>query len=74
MSSRLHPMCRRCGWAMGGVDSWNGRACKCGHTAPPFPDRDDVEAADWRSIIEAPIAAVIARALRAKRVGPSSQT
>lgn len=22
--------CRICGWAKGGKDSWDGRACKCG--------------------------------------------
>jgi hypothetical protein len=33
---RLHPMCNECGWRKGGVDSWNGRACKCGFAAPPM--------------------------------------
>lgn len=30
------PMCRECGWAQGGLDSWNGRACKCGLSSPTF--------------------------------------
>lgn len=32
----LHPYCNTCGWRKGGLDSWNGRACKCGHSAPAF--------------------------------------
>lgn len=32
----LHPVCRECGWRKGGADSWNGRACKCGFSAPPI--------------------------------------
>lgn len=32
----LHPYCGRCGWRKGGQDSWNGKACKCGHFAPGF--------------------------------------
>jgi hypothetical protein len=37
MSSRpLHPFCRKCGWRRGGVDSWDGRACKCGISEPPY--------------------------------------
>lgn len=31
----LRPYCKICGWRKGGVDSWNGVACKCGHTEPP---------------------------------------
>lgn len=31
----LYPICGRCGWRKGGNDSWNGRACKCGHRAVP---------------------------------------
>jgi len=30
----LHPFCNVCGWRKGGVDSWNGRACRCGHSEP----------------------------------------
>jgi hypothetical protein len=30
----LHPFCNVCGWRKGGVDSWNGRACKCGLSEP----------------------------------------
>lgn len=36
MTAPLHPLCRRCGWAMGGLGSWNGTACKCGHQSPPM--------------------------------------
>lgn len=32
----LHPYCNKCGWRKGGIDSWNGRACKCGNSAAPF--------------------------------------
>lgn len=32
----LHPYCQKCGWRKGGVDSWNGKACKCGEYAPPI--------------------------------------
>ena len=35
-NKRNRPMCRKCGWAMGGPDSWNGKACKCGKAAPPM--------------------------------------
>jgi hypothetical protein len=35
----LHPYCHTCGWRKGGVDSWNGNACKCGHREPPFETR-----------------------------------
>lgn len=28
-------LCRTCGWRQGGLDSWNGRACKCGHASAP---------------------------------------
>lgn len=31
-----HPYCNACGWRKGGVDSWTGRACKCGHWEPPI--------------------------------------
>jgi hypothetical protein len=30
----LHPYCNTCGWRKGGQDSWNGKTCKCGETAP----------------------------------------
>jgi hypothetical protein len=33
-SRPLHPACKRCGWRMGGVDSWDGKACRCGKAAP----------------------------------------
>lgn len=32
----LTPMCNACGWRKGGLDSWNGNACKCGHSSPTF--------------------------------------
>lgn len=32
----LHPFCNVCGWRKAGIDSWNGRACKCGHREPPM--------------------------------------
>lgn len=32
----LHPFCKGCGWRKGGVDSWDGRACKCGHSDAPI--------------------------------------
>jgi hypothetical protein len=32
----FHPFCKTCGWRKGGVDSWNGHACKCGHSEPPI--------------------------------------
>ncbi len=36
MSAQVfYPSCNKCGWRKGGLHSWNGRACKCGHTATP---------------------------------------
>ena len=32
----FHPFCKECGWRKGGPDSWNGNACKCGHSEPPI--------------------------------------
>ncbi len=32
----LRPYCMKCGWRKGGVDSWNGAACKCGLSEPPI--------------------------------------
>jgi len=32
----LRPFCYVCNWRKGGLDSWNGHACKCGHQAPTF--------------------------------------
>lgn len=29
----LRPFCKTCGWRKGGVDSWDGNRCKCGHSA-----------------------------------------
>lgn len=36
VTKRLHPFCRKCGWRRGGVDSWDGRACKCGVSELPY--------------------------------------
>jgi hypothetical protein len=32
----LRPVCQSCGWRKGGLDSWNGTVCKCGHSALTF--------------------------------------
>ena len=32
-----HGFCRDCGWRKGGHDSWDGHACRCGHSDPPIP-------------------------------------
>ncbi len=37
----LHPFCNKCGWRKGGLDSWDGKACKCGHYEPPFPPENE---------------------------------
>lgn len=34
MSLPLHEFCVVCGWRKGGLDSWDGRACKCGLRGP----------------------------------------
>lgn len=34
MGKPKHPFCHVCGWRKGGVDSWDGRACKCGLSEP----------------------------------------
>lgn len=31
---KVSPFCKDCGWRKGGVDSWDGLACKCGHSEP----------------------------------------
>jgi hypothetical protein len=33
---KLRPWCQVCGWRKGGVDSWDGVKCKCGHSEPPL--------------------------------------
>lgn len=33
----VRPFCKVCGWRKGGIDSWDGAACKCGLTEPPIP-------------------------------------
>lgn len=32
----LHPFCGTCGWRKGGVDSWDGKRCRCGQSALPM--------------------------------------
>lgn len=32
----FRPFCKSCGWRKGGIDSWNGVACKCGFNEPPI--------------------------------------
>ena len=41
MTSALHPQCQACGWRTGGVDSWDGKACKCGDSEPAIPASND---------------------------------
>jgi hypothetical protein len=36
---RLHPYCPDCGWRKGGVDSWDGKSCKCKHEEPAMVTR-----------------------------------
>ena len=36
MARKFHPFCRICGWRKGGVDSWDGAACKCGLYESPL--------------------------------------
>lgn len=33
----FYPMCRTCGWSMGGLDSWDGNRCRCGTSVPGVP-------------------------------------
>lgn len=35
----LKPVCQKCHWRMGGVDSWDGVSCKCGKRAAPSTAR-----------------------------------
>ena len=37
MSTPVRPYCTVCGWRKGGLDSWDGKACKCGMREPPMP-------------------------------------
>lgn len=39
----LHPFCNVCGWHKGGIDSWDGRRCKCGDYEPPMKPMTDAE-------------------------------
>ena len=32
-----HPYCQICGWRKGGMDSWDGKSCKCGDWEPALP-------------------------------------
>jgi hypothetical protein len=34
----LCPFCGACGWRKGGINSWSGGACKCGHGARSYRD------------------------------------
>jgi hypothetical protein len=38
----LRPFCYVCNWRKGGIDSWNGSACKCGKQAPTFGELFDL--------------------------------
>jgi hypothetical protein len=31
---KFYPFCMACNWRKGGVDSWDGFACKCGFSEP----------------------------------------
>lgn len=46
----FYPFCGVCGWRKGGMDSWDGYRCKCGHSTMPKPlppiDPRDFEAWD----------------------------
>jgi hypothetical protein len=48
-TKRLHPFCNACGWRKGGIDSWDGVRCKCGHAAPPMTPLTDDEIRAQRS-------------------------
>lgn len=41
----LHPFCNRCGWRKGGIDSWDGNRCKCGHYEPPMREPEIISLA-----------------------------
>ena len=47
---RLHRYCDRCGWRKGGLDSWDGKACKCKIAEPPMPET--ISGIDKRIVIE----------------------
>ena len=42
----LRPYCQKCGWRKGGVDSWDGARCKCGHNEPPMQPVTENERSD----------------------------
>lgn len=54
-ADQLHPFCKICGWRKGGPDSWDGKACKCGHSEPPMPQHgmEAISAAVARAEAEA---------------------
>lgn len=35
-----HRFCKVCGWRQGGIDSWDGKACKCGIRSIALPIGD----------------------------------
>lgn len=40
----VHEFCNVCGWRKGGIDSWDGNRCKCGHSGIPVYYRPKPEA------------------------------
>lgn len=46
LSQPLHPYCGKCGWRKGGIHSWDGNACRCGHTAPAIVFEVDAHPVD----------------------------
>jgi len=52
MTEPVHPHCQRCGWRKGGIDSWNGNACKCGLWEPPIQRVDADPAAGARVLLD----------------------
>ncbi len=54
-TNQKHPFCPVCGWRKGGVDSWDGRACKCGHCAPPLPSETEFPIAERVTPIRATV-------------------
>lgn len=45
----LHPFCKVCGWRKGGIDSWDGNRCKCGHSGLPMRELTVTEFPSQRS-------------------------
>ena len=46
---QFRPFCKDCGWRKGGVDSWDGKACKCGHAELPIVTADNGSDVDGRT-------------------------